>query len=121
MVTPPRVSLSEELREIEHALDGAQILLDSIVRQRFDDERENLRAVTSASAVVGAMNSRLGLVRQVLRGVRDPADVAARHNDAGLVGPDETDTQLAAWTPRRRIEHAQAELTRAKRAEKSRT
>ncbi len=101
------LSLDWELGTLARAVDGARLIVD---RAGEDPDPSEGREV--ASAILGLVESRLGLLSTVVRGELDPVLVAARHNAVREV---ELDSELAFWDEVRKLEHHEAEFQRLQR------
>lgn len=99
MAAQESVSLVEELRQIEHAADGASVLLDAVRNRRLDDDDANDRAQGAVAAIVGMIVARLGIVRRVLRHEIDPGLLVTNLNGIDVTGHpgDDPDVLLHPW------------------------
>jgi len=93
------ISLTAELAEVRSAIQGAQFIADALAARGFDNQRHELQAPVSITAILVLAELRLHQVERVLRGEEDPQHLWAPHNDVTPGGGerDEQDVMLRPW------------------------
>ena len=91
------ISLSCELGELAHVLEGARLLCDGI-NERGLGERDARQLVRTLGSTLVMVIARMRQVCRAARGELDPASLWAEHNAVTLGGPDR-DVVLAPWRP----------------------
>jgi hypothetical protein len=93
------VSLDLELANLQMATRGAAILSDIQLHRAFIDELSEDAGPICIGAIVALVETRLGLVRRVLRGEERPARLWAPHNAVVNVEAlkEVPDVYLSSW------------------------
>jgi hypothetical protein len=91
------VSLSDELFELERAIEGARLMLDMLANEGMPTEYAETVAPSAIAAGLSLVVARLHHLGRVVRGGEDPRHVWAPHNDSIGLHPDDADVRLTAW------------------------
>lgn len=78
-----KVSLADELAELVHALESAQLIAELLVTEGLPDAESRSRAPRMLEAVLALTIERVRLLRKVVIGSVDVENLEARHNRAG--------------------------------------
>jgi hypothetical protein len=98
-----KVSLGDELAELVHALESAQLIAELLITEGLPDAETKSRAPKMLGAVLALAIERVRLLRKVVVGVADAAYLVARHNRAGQRRRgDDPDVHLPTSAPRSR-------------------
>jgi hypothetical protein len=98
---PTKVSLGDELAELVHALESAQLIAELLVTEGLPDAESRSRAPKMLEAVLALAIERVRLLRRVVIGAADAAYLVARHNRAcQRQRGDDPDVHLPVSAPR---------------------
>jgi hypothetical protein len=90
------ISLSAELGELLHAIEGAHWIADIVAISSVPEPERAQNAPVIIGAILLLVENRLYQLGRVLRGEEDPAHLLAPHNAAGEHA-DRGDVVLRAW------------------------
>lgn len=95
------VSLADELVELAHALESAQLIAELLATEGLPDTESRLRAPKMLEAVLALAIERVRLLRKVVIGSADVTVLVARHNRAAeRQRGDDPDVHLPVSAPR---------------------
>jgi hypothetical protein len=100
-----RISLDAELATLEFATRGAEILAGQLDSRAYVDEESERDASSSIRCVLALVGVRMELLREVVRGEKNPALLLGPHN---VVYPDQvlmddSDIWLTTWGPAKKL------------------
>jgi hypothetical protein len=97
---PTKVSLGDELAEVVHVLESAQLIAELLVTEGLPDAESRSRAPRMVEAVLALVIERVRLLRKVVVGAVGVEPLVARHNRAGeRQRGDDPDIHLPASAP----------------------
>ena len=91
------VSLSDELFELERAIEGARLMIDMLANEGLPTQYAEKLAPSAIAAGLSLVVARLHHLGRVVRGGEDPRHVWAPHNDGTVHFPEDADVRLVAW------------------------
>jgi hypothetical protein len=91
------ISLSCELGELAHVLEGGRLLCEGVTKGTLEDGRAEQVCCTLSATLTMAI-ARIRDLSRAVRGEIDPARLWAEHNCPTLGAADQ-DVVLAAWPP----------------------
>jgi hypothetical protein len=108
------LSLGWELMSIQHAIDGARILVDCIANHQFGSEHDKKAAPHAAAATLALVSLRLRELWRAVQGTTNPADTMwAPHNATEHRANAHDDIYLAEWSAEQTLIAAEENLARA--------
>lgn len=78
-----KVSLADELAELVHALESAQLIAELLITEGLPDAESKSGAPKMLEALLALVIERVRLLRKVVIGSADVENLVARHNRAG--------------------------------------
>ncbi|MBE2254330.1 MAG: hypothetical protein IAE78_32685 [Myxococcus sp.] len=96
-----KVSLADELAEVVHVLESAQLIAELLVTEGLPDAESKSRAPKMLEAMLALAIERVRLLRKVVIGSVDVENLVARHNRVGQrQRGDDPDVHLPVSAPR---------------------
>lgn len=129
MTRQRKLRVGWELMTIQHAIDGARILVEGIANHQLGSDHDEKAAPHAAAAMLSLVSLRMRDLWRAVQGTTNPADsIWGPHNSTEPRSNEHDDVYLTEWSAERILiaaedalarAHAAAERDRPKRGRKA--